>query len=275
MLLARLTLAALAAHALAACTVGVDPDSDFESEDGEGDDGSADGVLLAPTWTTLGVGVAYQQVNTGHAILIVYGGYSAKINYSAALGSELVDAKLGALDVGRVYAVKGPQDPGYNAREIQNTKLRAHLRTIDDGTSPICVIGHSSGSFVAHELLSQLYNAGSADTLARISYYDLDGGGSGLDDNIVESLGKITFVYAHDPVAGLSQNSSAAKSLAAAYAPIAKLFEVRVSGTGCHTGAGWCLHDVLITHKPHNPSTYDLANDYTDFVNRPVTTEYF
>ena len=33
-------------------------------------------------------------------------------------------------------------------------------------------------------------------------------------------------------------------------------------------------NDVLITHKPHNPQTFDLARDYTDFVNRPVTTEY-
>jgi hypothetical protein len=31
----------------------------------------------------------------------------------------------------------------------------------------------------------------------------------------------------------------------------------------------------LITHRPHNPSTYDLADDYTDFTNRPVTIEYF
>ena len=31
---------------------------------------------------------------------------------------------------------------------------------------------------------------------------------------------------------------------------------------------------VLITHRPHNAHSYDLARDYTDFVNRPVTTEY-
>jgi hypothetical protein len=31
---------------------------------------------------------------------------------------------------------------------------------------------------------------------------------------------------------------------------------------------------VLITHRPHNHQTYDLADDYTDFTNRPITTEY-
>ena len=44
--------------------------------------------------------------------------------------------------------------------------------------------------------------------------------------------------------------------------------------TGCHDGAGWCLHDVVITHRPHDHETFDLADDYTDFANRPVTTEY-
>jgi hypothetical protein len=34
------------------------------------------------------------------------------------------------------------------------------------------------------------------------------------------------------------------------------------------------LHDVVITQKPHNPATYNLALDYTDFVDRPVTTAY-
>ena len=51
-------------------------------------------------------------------------------------------------------------------------------------------------------------------------------------------------------------------------------FEVVVPATGCVNGAGWCLHDVVITHWPHNHQTFDLARDYTDFVNRTPTTEY-
>ncbi len=227
-------------------------------------------------WTSIGLGVEYQRQNTGNAILIAYGGYSAKLAYSAGWATELVDAKLGALGVGQVYAVKGPQDPGYDAREIANTKLRAHLATIDDGVSPIYVVGHSSGSYVAHELLSQLYASDSTSVLSRLAYADLDGGGSGLTTSIIASMRAITFVYAHDPTlsSGYSENSSTAQALGDDYAPKAQTFEVTVPNTGCANGAGWCMHDVNITHRPHNPNMYDLADDYTDFVNRPPTIEY-
>jgi hypothetical protein len=227
-----------------------------------------------PSWTSIGLGVSYQQVNSGHAILIAYGGYSARLSYSAAWATELVDAKLGALDVGHIYAVKGPADPGYSSREIANTKLRAHLATIDDGQAPIYVVGHSSGSYVAHELLAQLHAAGKTDLLARIGYADLDGGGEGLTQGIVDELHAITFVYAHDPASGYSENHTTAVALGDDYAPHAATYKVEVTGSGCTSGAGWCMHDVLITHKPHNHNTYDLARDYTDFVNRPVTIEY-
>ena len=55
----------------------------------------------------------------------------------------------------------------------------------------------------------------------------------------------------------------------------ATTFAVTVPSTGCVNGAGWCLHDVLVTHRPHDHNTFDLARDYTDFVDRPPTIEYF
>jgi hypothetical protein len=265
----------LVALALVACSS--PPDDDFDALDNLDElnatiDGKADGT---GSWTLVGTGVAYDQVNTGHAILIAYGGYTARLSDSGAWATELVDAKLGAADVGHIYAVRGPADPAYAAREIANTKLRAHLATFDDGSARIYVVAHSSGSYVAHELFAQLRNANPA-LLSRIAYADLDGGGSGLTDAIVSSLAHAEFVYARDPSlgSGLSKNSSTALALADAYAPHAAAFEVRVPSTGCNSGAGWCLHDVVITHRPHNPSTFDLARDYTDFVNRTVTTEY-
>jgi len=63
--------------------------------------------------------------------------------------------------------------------------------------------------------------------------------------------------------------------LGSAYALHAVSFEVRVPKTGCDDGAGWCLHDVVITHRPHHSWSNDLADDYTDFEDRPATTEYF
>ncbi len=233
--------------------------------------GKGDGPLGA--WTGIGVGVAYQQVTTGGAVLIAYGGYSAKLSYAAAWATELVDAKLGAVDVGHVYAVKGPADAAYAAREIANTKLRAHLLSLAAGT-PIYIVAHSSGAFVAHELLAQAHAAGDTELLSRIAYANLDGGGSGLTTTIVAALGAITFVSARDPAAGRSQNSSTMRALGTTYAAYGSAFEVVVPGTGCQPGAGWCLHDVVITQRPHDPSTYDLSRDYTDFVDRPVTTAY-
>jgi hypothetical protein len=245
------------------------PDEDLGPGGGK-EDSPGDG------WTGVGYGVEYQRVNTGNAIVIAYGGYTARMSYSAGWASELVDARLGATGVGQIYTVQGPADPGYSGAEIGNSHLRAHLATVDDGVSPIYVVAHSSGSYVAHELLGQLHRAGNTGVLSRITYACLEGGGSGLDQAIVDSLAQLTFVYAHDPTLsqGYSENASAEQSLGSDYAPKATTFEVVVSSTGCDSGAGWCLHDVVVTHKPHKSWTYDLKDDYTDFVNHPLTTEY-
>jgi hypothetical protein len=257
--------------ALAACASSAEPDDPLYFDG----DGPADSPGEA--WTAVGTGVAYTRVNTGGAILIAYGGYTARLSYSARWAEALVDARLGAAGVGSIYAVQGPQDASYSGKEIGNSKLRAHLATIDDGSSTIYVVGHSSGSFVAHELFDQLFGANNTAVLSRIDYADLDGGGAGLTQDIVDAMHSVTFAYAHDPTLqhGYSENNATARSLAADYAPHASLYEVMIPSTGCNSGAGWCLHDVLVTHRPHNASTYDLADDYTDFSGRPVTTEYF
>jgi len=261
----------LALLVVGACTSPEVDYSELDDLDAVPSDGKGDG---GADWLHVGAGVAYRQVNTGTGVLIAYGGYSAKLSYSIGWASELVDARLGAEGVGHIFAVRGPADPGYNAREIANTKLRAHLATFDDGSSPIYVVAHSSGSYVAHELLNQL-RASSPAVLPRIAYANLDGGG-GLSRAVISSLAAMSFVYARDTAlsSGLSQNSGGMKAQAAAYAPDATAFEVKLANTGCRNGAGWCLHDVVITHKPHNPSTFDLGRDYVNFVDRSVTTEY-
>lgn len=268
------------AATLVACGLDEEPDGgeldDVEFADDLTGIGGGDKMDGAPAWIDIGLGVAYQQVNTGAAIVIAYGGYSAKLSYSAAWVSELVDAKLGGVDVGHVYAVKGPQDSGYNAKEIANSKLRAHLATLDDGSSPIFIVAHSSGAFVAHEILNQWHSKGMQSVLARVRYANLDGGGSGLSTTLVGELDMISFVYAKDPTLarGLSQNAGAAIALGQTYRAFGAAFEVTQPNTGCNSGAGWCLHDVVITQKPHDATTYNLALDYTDFEDRPVTTAY-
>jgi hypothetical protein len=240
------------------------------------DGGAATAGAATTGWITIGRGVAYRRFNAGSAILIAYGGYSARLRYSAAWATELVIAKLGAAGVGHVYAVQGPADSAYAAREIANTALHAHLAKLADDRSPIYVVAHSSGAFVAHELFAQAHAKQNMALLSRISYANLDGGGAGLTTAIAAGLAKLVFVYARDPTleSGSSQNSHAVRSLGVTYAAYGKAFEVTVPNTGCASGAGWCLHDAVITQKPHNPRHYDLANDYTDFIDRPVTTEY-
>lgn len=260
---------------LGACGSDVGDEGDMMVDPDAVDPGAIADTPPSADWTTVGNGVAYRQVNTGTGVLIAYGGYSAQLAYSAAWSEELVDAKLGGAGVGHIYAVKGPQDASYSAREIGNTKLRAHLKALAGADGPIYIVAHSSGSYVAHELFGQAHAAGDTAFLARISYANLDGGGTGLSNQIVAELGAASFVYARDPAKGRSQNAGTAIALAAAYVMQgATQFEVTVENTGCASGAGWCLHDVVITHRPHNPNSYDLARDYTDFVNRPVTTEY-
>jgi hypothetical protein len=259
--------------ALLGLLIGCASDDDIDPDDlddlDELNGGKADGEL----WTSVGNGVAYHQVNAGGAVVIAYGGYSARLAYSAEWATELVDARLGAAGVGHIYAVKGPAQASYAAREIGNSKIRAHLATLGSD-EPVYIVAHSSGSFVAHELFEQLHARAQTDTLGRMFYANLDGGGSGLTSAIADELGGLAFVYAKDPTLshGFSQNAGVAMALGMAYHVPA--FEVSVPNSGCNSGAGWCLHDVVITHRPHDPGMYDLANDYTDFVDRPVTTEY-
>jgi hypothetical protein len=258
---------------LLACSATDDDELDGPDDDDLAEVDELNGKADGEVWSAIGLGVAYQRVSAGDGVLIAYGGYSAKLTYSAGWATELVDAKLGGAGVGHIYAVKGPLHADYAGAEIGNSKLRAHLATLGS-SAPIYVVGHSSGSFVAHELVNQLHARGDTATLGRIAYADLDGGG-GLSQTVAHELGHLAFVYAKDPTLahGYSQNAGTAMALGMTYSN-AKTFEVTVPGTGCNSGAGWCMHDVVITHRPHNSTAYDLADDYTDFEHRPVTTEY-
>ncbi len=225
----------------------------------------------------VGLGVTYQQVGTGAGVFIAYGGYTAEIGHTQAWAAELVRATLSARGVGHVYAVQGPQEPDYASLEIGNSKLRAHLGGPIAGGAPfIFVAAHSSGSYVAHELLQQLDVAGDDATLGKIVYANLDGGEAMLDSAIAGKLRRAAFVYARDPGldSGLSANADMAVALGEKYASKGASFEVAVQGSGCESGAEWCLHDLVITHRPHKADTFDVAADYTDFANRAVTTEY-
>ncbi len=216
-------------------------------------------------WSDVSRGIAGRTFGTGRAALVVYGGYGAHPEHAQSWADALVAARGTDLDLGAVYASQGPRDALYRAREIGNTALAAHLAA--DPPDAIYVVAHSSGAFVAHELLGVL----TADLRAKTHYFDLDGGQDGLTLAIAGKLASLTFVYASEPGVGLSRNGAFLRAIAPQYHG-AKTFVVDATGSGCATSN--CLHDTMITNRPHDPQTFDVADDYVDFAGRVVTSGY-
>jgi hypothetical protein len=233
---------------------------------------SSDNITSVPsdgTWATIGFGIGGTDVGTGNDVLVAYGGYTATDQDSRAWALQLISARLGGLGVGHVYAARGPEDASYAAREIGNSKLAAQLAGQAAPADFIVVVAHSSGAFVADELFTQV----GADVMAKMVYFDLDGGSWALTTARVAAMKAVYFVNSKDAQAGESHNASAIRSLYAEF-PASHLFTVDADGSGCDVGATWCLHDTLITTHPHNPTTFDLALDYEDFSGRQVVTSY-
>ncbi len=257
-----LTCTALGALAYAGCSAAPETTSDATDEAQ---------TSSRPGWSPVSRGIAARTLTAdaggaaGRSALVVYGGYGAHPEHTQAWAEALVAARGTDLDVGVVYASQGPRDALYRAREIGNTALARRLAA--DPPQTIFVLAHSSGSFVAHELLGVM----SADLRARTRYYDLDGGQDGLTLAIGRGLASLTFVYASEPDVGLSRNGAFMRALAPQY-PGAKSFVVDAAASGCATSN--CLHDTMITSRPHDPHTFDVAEDYVDFEGRVVTSGY-
>ena len=143
------------------------------------------------------------------------------------------------------------------------------------------VVAHSSGTYVADELLRFVrdgYAGVPPETTAKIALFNLDGGGvsSGA---LLRSLRSAHFVYACDPlIERCSHNAGAMQALGEEHADLGGALAVDARGSGCsrqHSGGLWCLHDTVVTTRPHNPTSYDLRRDYTMFTDgRAVVTSY-
>ena len=230
-------------------------------------------------WQTgddVGFGVAMKDSENplGSSVFIGYAGYDIPLDAAEAWVTALYHASLRDRGVRRVYAVQGPADAAYSGLEIGNSKIAAALVSeVDADTRFILVAGHSSGSFVAHELLGQL--AGELDpggvTADRVVYFDLDGGG-GLSSAAAQRLRRAYFVGAFDAATSTSSpNRSDMQSLGAAHADLGGFFDIDASPAGCLAGANWCLHMTLVTTQPHDKSNADGVPDYSDFEGRPVS----
>lgn len=262
---------------------------DGGSAPGAGGGGGGGGAPLEPPdfddapWKTgddVGFGVASKDTGNplGDHVFIGYAGYGAALEPAQLWVEELYRAALEQRGVRHVFAVQGPLDVNYLAREIGNSSIAAALvdDLVDEGTR-ITVVGHSSGTFVAHELLGQL--AGELDpgavTAGRIDYVNLDGGSAGLTGPIVDHLASAWFVAAADPATFTwSPNQPTMASLGATYAAAGGYLEVEAAPGVCTAGAVWCLHMVPITTRPHSAAAASVPLDYESFDGREVEVRY-
>jgi hypothetical protein len=243
---------------------------------GDGPDGGADFDSIPwQTGASIGYGVATKDTGNplGENVFIGYAGYGVTLPAAEAWVRELYRVSLRDRGVRRLYAVRGPEDPGYDAQEIGNSKIAAALASqVGPDTHFILVVAHSSGGFVASELLGQL--AGGADPTgvlgASLVYVDLDGGQKYVSSAGIERLRRAYYVGARDAQTGtLSPNHDAVESLGATFSDKGGFFEYD-GATGCDAGGKWCVHDSLINTRPHDPDHLDVIPDYSDFVDRPV-----
>jgi hypothetical protein len=237
------------------------------------------GLLLSgPGWQSVGAGVACRDTGRTHAYatFIAYGGWGVREKWARAWVDEVYRTALTHRGIRYLCAVRGPAAVDYAGREIGNAALATVLLSRPRGL--VIVTAHSSGSFVAHELLAELEGRGpgGAALLERTVYYDLDGGESGLTPAIVSQLRRAYFVYADDSTTGTrSANAATMIALGTRYADRGGVLAVNASRSGCRAGAKWCLHDALVTERPHNPDTFDLEKDYQGFLpDRPAAVAY-
>lgn len=234
-------------------------------------------------WETgddIGFGIARKDTlsSKGSSVFIGYGGFGSTLEAAEAWTAALYAASLHDLGVRYVYAVQGPADVGYLGLEIGNSKIAGALPAeLADPSAFVLIAAHSSGTFVAHELLGQLQ--GGLDptdaTADRVVYFNLDGGASGLAPAIVDRLRKAYFVAAVDGTTGTtSPNWNTMVSLGATYGAKGGYWELDAGAAGCALGGTWCLHMAPITTLPHDPTQATIPADYEDFSGRPVTTAY-
>ena len=235
------------------------------------------GALRSHQWQTgpqVGHGVAFKDTKNpaGENLFIGYAGYRVDLASAEAWVDALDEASLAARGVRYLWAVQGPNDRTYSNVEIGNSKIVATmLPLVGPSTGFVLVAGHSSGSFVAHELLGRL--AGGMDpqgvTAGRLVYFNLDGGAGGLTRGAVGRLRHAYFVAAHDGKTGTdSPRLATMRSLGATFASAGGYWESDAGDSGCHEGAHWCVHDALITNRPHAPTSANGQLDYSDFRDR-------
>lgn len=227
----------------------------------------------------VGAGAARKDTRNplGENVFLAYAGWHVSLEAAKAWAAELYRTSLRARGVRWVYAVRGPKDPMYKGHEIGTKTIASSLiDAVTPATKFVLVVAHSSGAFVANEILAELAHGGDPadETRERIVYFNLEGGSIGLDDEIVDRLRRVYFVGAIDPLIGTVSPSDDEMRAAAAQWPQAGGYMQHVAnGSGCRRGATWCVHMTLVTTKPHDPGDAKEI-DFADFHGRSVEHGY-
>jgi hypothetical protein len=237
-------------------------------------------------WETgpdVGFGVARKDSGNprGDNVFVGYGGFGASLDDACAWVTALYESALVERGVRHVFCVQGPATVGYVGLEIGNSKVaRAIVANVTERTRFVLVAGHSSGSFVAHELLRQLADPAlgldpGGVTADRVVYLNLDGGQAGLPASAVARLRRAYFVGALDQaIATASPNTQAMIASGSSYGADATYLQLDATGSGCAASAVWCVHMTPVVTRPHDPLRATVTSDYRDFAGRPVTTSW-
>lgn len=230
----------------------------------------------ALSWTDVGtrktVACATPSPNDKKA-LIVYGGYTADLDWVKTWTEALHDKKFRGFGYGIVCAVKGPDNAGYANQEIENTALAKHLfGTTGIGATKFAAVSHSSGGAVANEFYGivarmlhvappSVYFALDSDTPAHAYWRNIEA---------VFTVGAAAKGIGESTHAG-SMRAYKDRLRGTKGRPV----EIDATRSGCNRGKNWCFHDAMIITRPHNPNFYDLRNDYQSFSSsNPLVTEW-
>lgn len=237
----------------------------------------------------------------GKNVLITMGGMGAKLKWVEKWTEELYKSKLNEFNIGLIIVVKGPVEEYYDSREIDIKEMTKRFVAAykEYDLNETFLIVHSSGVFPAHQMFDYLYLGGDDPvtkkmnirrleildpkgiTKNKINYIMLDGEtgfprGYKLVDGMVDNLKQIYSFYAVDAQTGTESGMAhEAKKVKENFSKKTILHKYNAENSGCLPGAKWCVHETLITTRPHNPAKYDLKNDYQIFDStRKVVTGY-
>jgi len=213
----------------------------------------------------------------GDNVFLAYAGWHVSLDAAKAWATELYRTSLRARGVRWVWAVQGPKDPMYKGHEIGTKAIAASLvGEVRPSTKFVLVVAHSSGAFVANELLAELTHGADPTnaTRERVVYFNLEGGAQGLDDAIVDRLRRVYFVGAIDPLIDTtSPSDDDMRAAGEQWADAGGYLQHVAKGSGCRRGATWCVHMTLVTTRPHDPNDAKEI-DFSDFRGRAVEHAY-